>query len=239
MANHNHECCIWQLRDVTCRIFARSLSHISHQLLVALPSLLSRFSNFACTFLHQHLHPLPANPFIIIEINQWQPVVECHQIICNHHLQMQGSISNLIQMVLPPDTGPMLLLQKPSYRYFLPLVEYTIVGLPYPFGKLLHREFHLLQADWGFAFCTAQVQQIVALIICIIIAVGHLRQWRQLYNHCDIWFPQFLRRLESFCWEANQGYSRCARKWFRWWIRARRYWPIDWMVFRRSWRHSR
>jgi len=31
------------------------------------------------------------------------------------------------------------------------------VGLPHAFGKLLQGEFHLLQADWGFAFGPAEV----------------------------------------------------------------------------------
>jgi hypothetical protein len=51
----------------------------------------------------------------------------------------------------------MLLLEKRSHLYFLPLVEGTKVGLPHPFGKLLQGEFRLLQANWGFAFGPAQV----------------------------------------------------------------------------------
>jgi len=49
----------------------------------------------------------------------------------------------------------MLLLEKPRHPYFLLLVECTVVGLPHPFGKLLQGELCLLQANWGFAFCTA------------------------------------------------------------------------------------
>ena len=65
----------------------------------------------------------------------------------NRRLTKQGIISNLFQTVLPRDNGPMLLLQKPSHPYFLPLVERTVVGLPQSFGKLLQGEFWLLQAD--------------------------------------------------------------------------------------------
>jgi len=69
-----------------------------------------------------------------------------------------------ITSVLPPDNGPMLLLEKPRLPYFLPLVEHTIVGLPHPFGKLLQGELRLLQANWGFACSTAQVRRIVILL---------------------------------------------------------------------------
>jgi len=133
----------------------------------------------------------------------------------------------------------MLFLEEPSHPYFLPLVERTIVGLPHPFGKLLQGEFGLLQADWGFTLCTAQVRRIVALIICIIFVVGNLRQWCQVRNPGDIWFPRLRRRQESFRWEANGRSPRCAGRRSRGRSRAGRCWPIDWIVSRRSWRHSR
>jgi hypothetical protein len=69
----------------------------------------------------------------------------------------------------------MLLLEKPSHPYFLPLVECTQVGLPHPFGKLLQGELHFLQADWGFAFSPGQVQRIIALILCIEFGIRNLR----------------------------------------------------------------
>jgi len=50
-------------------------------------------------------------------------------------------------------------------------------ALPDSFGKLLQGEVRLLQANWRFAFWTARVQLIVALITCIIFIVGHLQQW--------------------------------------------------------------
>jgi len=175
----------------------------------------------------------------IIEIIQGQPDLECLQKMCNCRLPVQGFISNLLEAVLPPDYGPMLLLQEPSHPYFLPLVERTIVGLPHPFGKFLQGEFSLLQADWRYAICTAQVQRIVALIICIILVVGQLRQWGQFCNPCDICCPRFHGRLESFRWEANPESPKCAGRWFKWKIIAGRCWLINGMVFRRSWRYSR
>jgi hypothetical protein len=51
-----------------------------------------------------------------------------------------------------PGNEPMLLLENPSHPHFIPLVECSKVGLPHPFGKLLHGEVRLLQPDWGFAF---------------------------------------------------------------------------------------
>jgi len=68
----------------------------------------------------------------------------------------------------------MLVLEKPSHPYFLPLVECPKVGLPHPFGKLLQGEFRLLQADWGFAFSPAQVGRIIALILCITFVIRNL-----------------------------------------------------------------
>jgi len=87
---------------------------------------------------------------------------------------MQGSILNVLRTVLPLDNGPMLLFQKLNHPFFFPLVEHTIVSLPHPVSKLHPGEFRLVQADWRFPFCAAQVQRIVTLIILIIIVVGHL-----------------------------------------------------------------
>jgi hypothetical protein len=182
---------------------------------------------------------LPANPFSIIEIIQRQPGLKCLKKICHRRLPVQWSIANLFQSVLPPHSGPKLILEEPSHPYFLPLVEQTIVRLPHPFGKLLQGEFGLLQADWRFTFCTAQVRQIIALIICILIIIGYLGQWGKFYNPCNICFPQFRWRLELFCWESNWESPRSVGKRFRWRIKAGRCWPIDWMGFRRTWRHSR
>jgi len=196
--NHNCKRCIWQLWEVTSRLFACVLSQISRWSLVASPSLFPRLSNFACTFLQKHLHPLPATAFSIIEIYQQQPVLECCLTICYLHLPMQRSFPNLFQSVLPPNIRPMLLFKKPHHPYCLPLVECTKVGLHHSFGILLQGELRLLQANWGFAFCTAQVRRIVTLIICITFVIGHLRQWGQVRNPCDICFPQFRCRLESF-----------------------------------------
>jgi len=138
-----------------------------------------------------------ANPFRIVENDQWQPVLDCLQTICNCFLPAQGSISNLFQTVLPLDYGLMLPLQKPSHPYFSPLVELPIVGLAHPFGKLLQEEFCLLHADWRFALCAAQVRGIITIINCIIIIVGNFLQWRQVDNPCDVYSLQFRRRLES------------------------------------------
>jgi len=139
------------------RVGADALSQIRRRSLHASPTPFLRLSNIACTLLSTHLHPLPANPLSIIKIKQRQPVLECRQKISDRRLPVQGSIPNFFQPVLPLDNGPMHLLEKPCHPYFLPLVECTVVGLPHSFGKLLQGELHLLQANWGFAFCAAQV----------------------------------------------------------------------------------
>jgi hypothetical protein len=130
------------------------------------------FADIACTFLTKHLYPLPMNPFGIMELIQSQPGLKCLQTICNRCLPQQGSIPKLFQPNLPPDYGPILFLKQSSHSSFLPLVELTIVGLPYPVGNLLQGAFGLLQADWGLTLCTAQVRQIIALNICIILIIS-------------------------------------------------------------------
>jgi len=90
---------------------------------------------------------------------------------------VQWSVSNLFVIVLPPDTGLMLVVQIFSHVWCLLYVEHTIVSQPYPFVKLLQAEYHLVQADWCIALSTAHVRQIMILIIFSIIIVGHLRQW--------------------------------------------------------------
>jgi len=177
-AIHNQECCIWRHRKVPSCNCAGGYAQIRHWSLVALPCLLPRLWNFAWTLFQKHLHRLPVNAFTFVKIIHRQPVLNCLHSICNSHLPTQRPILNLFHTVLPPDNGPILVLQIPSHPYFLPLVKCTNVGLAHPFGKLLQGEFHLFQADWHFAFCTTQVRRIFDPIICIIIAFGHIRQWR-------------------------------------------------------------
>jgi hypothetical protein len=165
--NYHHESCIWHLWDVTSQCVTRALSLIRHRLLVSSPSVLPHLPNPTCTCLQKHLHPLPPNTYGIIEIFQRQPGLESLQKICNRHLAAQRSISQLFHTVLSQDNRSMLLLEKPSHRYFLPLVEDTKVGLPHPFGKLLQGEFRFLQASVSCSFSPAQVRRIIALTICI------------------------------------------------------------------------
>jgi len=136
--------------------------------------LLSRLPKLPCTFLQNHPNPLPPNPFGIIEVFQWQPALKSPHNVCNWHLPVQGSMSQLFQTVLSPDSGPMLLFQKPSNPYFFPHVEGTKVGLSHHCAKLLQGEFRLVQADWGFFFGPAHDWWIVNLTICIIFVMGYI-----------------------------------------------------------------
>ena len=155
--SHTHESCIWQPWDVTCHFFTRALTQIRRRLLVASPSLLPRLPNLTGMFLQKHLNPLLPNPFRMIKVFQGQPILESLQKICNRHLPVQGSIPLLFQIVLSRDNAPMLLLEKPSHPYFLPLVACTKVGLRNPLAKWLRGEFRLLRAECGLAFSPAQV----------------------------------------------------------------------------------
>jgi len=194
----------------------------------------------------------PPKPYLHISSKTFQPTVaesighyqnvpktarsRKHLKTSKHCLPDQGSISKLFQTFLSPENGPMLLLQKPSYPYFLPLVEGTKFGLPHPFGKLLQGVFRMFQADWGFAFETAKVRQIVALICCIIFIIGNLRQWGQSGDSCNICHAQFCSQLKLFCWEANGGSLRCAGK-LSWCSGGWSGWPKIRIVSRRCWRH--
>ena len=132
----------------------------------------------------------------------------------------------------------MLLLHNHCHQYFLPLDACTVVGLPNPCGKCLQREFGWLQADWRLPFCTAHVRWNVALISCTIIVICNLCQWRHGRIPWGMSFLQVCWRLQLFLGEANWRSSRCAGRRFMWKIRAGGCWPIEWMVFRQSWRHS-
>jgi hypothetical protein len=101
-------------------------------------------------------------------------------------------------MVLPPDNGPMLFLEKPSHHYFLSIAAHNLVGQLHPFGKLRQGEYGFNQADWEFSLCTTQVQQNIPVIICIILDVGNRWQWAQICNPFDIFFLRFCRWQESF-----------------------------------------
>ena len=98
-------------------------------------------------------------------------------------------------MVLSRDPGLMLLLLKPSHPSFLPLVECTKVGLPHPFGKLRQGEFGLLHVDWGFAFGPAQVQRIIAIIICPEFAVANLCSCGQIRIGCNCLVGRLMKGL--------------------------------------------
>ena len=219
-------------------LVTRALYQICRRSHVASPSLLSRLPNLTCTFLQTPFNPLLLSPFGIINIFQRKPGLESFQKMCKHFLPVQGSISNLFETVLCPDNGPMLLLQKPSHPYFLPLVQGTKVGLCHHFGKLLQGEFRLLQADWGFAFGTTQVQRIVAHLNCIIFVIGNIRYWGQIHNPRNICPVRSRSRLRSFGWEANGGLPRCARKLARC-SAGGRCRVNDWSVSRWGCRHSR
>jgi len=67
---------------------------------LALPFLL--LLTLACTVLQKHHNSLMPSPFSIITVIQWHPVLKCCKEICHHSVLLQGSISKLIQAVLPP-----------------------------------------------------------------------------------------------------------------------------------------
>jgi hypothetical protein len=121
--NYNHESCILQYWDVTSCSFAHTLSQIHRQLLVSLPSLLPPLPQLSCTFPQTHVHPLLPNRFVIVKIFESQPGLESLHQICNYGLRLQGFISQLFQRVLSRDNGTMLLLEKLSHPYLLPLNE--------------------------------------------------------------------------------------------------------------------
>lgn len=133
---------------------------------------------------------MPANPFSNIEIFQTQPPLDRVQKINNRRLPVQGFKSELNRSVRPLDNGLMLDLAIPHHPYILPPVECTAVGLPHPVGKLPQGELHFLHAKCGFAYRSAQVQPMVAVIGCIMFVIGHLSTWDQVGNPGNICCPQ-------------------------------------------------
>jgi len=131
----------------------------------------------------------------------------------------------------------MLFQQKASHPYIPSLVEGTIVALPHRFSKLLSAESGVILAGWEFAFCTAQVQELITVIISNTFVTGNLQQWGEVSNLCNICFPQFCRWLHTLHCKANWRSSMRAGRTFRWRIRAGRSWPIDWIVSLRFWTH--
>jgi len=221
---------------VTSHFVAHVLSWILDWLLVALRCLLPRLPNLAWTLLQKDLNPLSPNPLGIMNIFQRQPHLESLHKICNHWLPRQGSISQLFQTVLSLYNGPMLLLQKPSLPYFLPLAESTKVGLPHPFGKLREGEFHMFQADSGFAFGPTQVWRISTPIICIVFVIRNIWCWRKICNPCNICPPQVCSQLKLFHWVASGESHRCTKK-FSWCSSRQGCQPNDWNVLRGCWWH--
>jgi len=237
LTNHNNESCIWQLWEVTSCLFAKAQTQICHWSLVASHSLFPRLPNVTCTFREKNLNPLSLNPFRIIKTFQRQPVLQCLQKICNHHLPVQGSISHMFQTVVSPDNGPMLLLQNRSHPCFSPLVDDTKVGVADPVGKSRQGEFHLLQPDCGFPSGNALVQQAVAPIFCIEFVIRNLWSLGQICNPCNICPARFRSRLESFCSGADRGSARSAMK-LSLCSSGPRCRPNDRIVPSRCWRHS-
>jgi hypothetical protein len=73
------------------------VSQIRRQSLVALHPRLPSLLNLTCTLLQKHLHRFLPNPFSIIEVFPRQPGLECLKTMCNSHLEVHGSISQLFQ----------------------------------------------------------------------------------------------------------------------------------------------
>lgn len=180
LTNHNYGSCIWQPWEITSRYFAHGVCQICHRSVYASASIVPPLLNLACALLQNHLHPLLPNPFDIIKIFPRQPGLESIPNIFNLHLSLRWSISKVFETVLSLDYRPMFLLQKPTLPYFLPCVQHIKGGLPHPVGKLL-------QAGWGFAFGTAEVQPIIELIKCIVFVIGNHSQWEYISNPCNIW----------------------------------------------------
>lgn len=172
--NHNHYRFIDQLREVSSCLYTCKLSQICHQLILASISLVSYYPNRACTVVQNYLLSMLPNPFCNINTFHMQPVLRSHQIICNRCFPVEGSIMKLLQTDLYPDNGLMLCLQTPSHQWIFPLVEDTYDRLPHPSGKVLCREFCLLQANWCCAFSTTHLQRVITLTFCILFIIGNL-----------------------------------------------------------------
>jgi len=227
----------WQLWEVTSGHFAHALSQIRHQSLVASPSHFPHRLNFMRPFIQNHLHPLPTNPFSLIEIIQQQPALKCLQKIWNCYVPVQLSIFELFQMVLPVDNGtdafpwetqPSILSSTCCKQHSQPAPSFwQIASRRIWFASPWLAVYHLHHPS------------------PMTYRSHHLHYNRHRNPPAMGASPQSLQHLfsavpqgqESFRWEANGTTPRCTGRRSRWRSRPGRCWPIDWIVSRRSWRH--
>lgn len=80
----------------------------------------------------------------------------------------------MFHTVLSLDNAIKLLFQKASDPYILQLVEAIQVVLPKLLWELQQGEFGLIRAEWGSAFNTTHVQQVITLIIGFVFITGKL-----------------------------------------------------------------
>jgi len=121
-----------------------------------------------------NLDPLLPNSFSSIKTFQRQSVLNIGQGICSSPDPVQGSISKMFHTVLSLDNAIKLLFQKASDPYILQLVEAIQVVLPKLLWELQQGEFGLIRAEWGSAFNTSHVQQVITLIIGFVFITGKL-----------------------------------------------------------------
>jgi len=100
------------------------------------------------------------------------------------------------------------------HPYVFPLVEWSIVSMNHPLGKLPQGEYWLLWADWACFYSTAQVLQIIALIIFVISIVGIHLLWGHIRNPYDLCFRCFCWQSKSSHREANGVSPRWSRRRF-------------------------
>jgi len=196
--NHNDECWLRHLWEVTSSVVAEVLSQISCRSLIGSPFLLPLL-NYAGKLLSTYMNPLSTNPLGFIKIVQLQPIPRSHQKICIASVQAQCSMLRLFEMVLPPHNTLMHFLNLHSHPYIVPLIEITIVGLPRPFGKLLKGESNVQQVNSGLAFGTTQVRRMIYFITSVISDIETLQQWGQIASTGNTSSASFCSRQRSIC----------------------------------------
>ena len=162
---------------------------------VTYPSHFSQLPNFVCTFRQRNLNLLQPNTFGIVNTIHSQLVFECYHTICQLWLSLQWSILKLTDMVLPSNNRLLLLLQPPSWPYFLALANHTVFPWRNHFGTLLLGQFSVFQADWGFALCDTEIRGITMLIVTVQYDMEILRGGSGYVER--VWNKLYYRRVET------------------------------------------
>jgi hypothetical protein len=115
--------CVWCSSKRLRIVYLTELSEICHQLSVVLQSVFSHLLSFNCTLHQQYLTPPSPNPFSIVEIIEWQPMLERCQTFCHYCFPVQESCARIVERCCPPKMDHSCFSKMSATLYFYPLLN--------------------------------------------------------------------------------------------------------------------